>query len=96
MILEVAQVPVRPGSEDAFVQALARAADEILPQAEGCLEFTAYGWCIERPGVYLFTIAWQSLEDHTERFRGTELFVRWRELIGPYFDGDPVVEHFTG
>ena len=32
---------------------------------------------------------------HLENFRATERFTTWRGLIGPYFDGAPVVEHFS-
>ena len=94
MILEVAHVTVLPGHEEQFVEALARAADEVLPEVDGCLDFAAHGWCVERPRVYLFTIRWQTLADHLEGFRGSEHFERWRALIGPHFDGAPVVEHF--
>lgn len=94
MVLEVAQVGILPGHEAAFEDALRTAVDEVLSQADGCIEFTAVGWCVERPNVFCFTIAWETLEDHTEGFRGSPLFTRWRELIGGHFDGAPVVEHF--
>ena len=95
MVLEVAQVPVLPGHEEAFVASLRRAADEVLPHAPGFVEFHAHGWCLERPNVYLFTIRWETLEHHTEGFRGSDLFTRWRGHIGPHFDGAPTVEHFA-
>lgn len=95
MILEVAQVAILPGHETAFEADLNQAVDEVLLQAAGCVSFTAHGWCVERPHVFMFTIGWETLEDHTIGFRGSDLFVRWRELIGPHFDGTPVVEHFA-
>lgn len=95
MVLEVAHVAVLAGHEDAFEDALRRAVDEVLALADGCLGFAAHGWCVERPHVFMFTIEWRTLEDHLEGFRGSELFTRWRELIGPHFDGPPVVEHFA-
>lgn len=94
MVLEVATVEVLPGHEDSFVSDLHRAAGEVLPRAHGFLSFTARGWCVERPSVYLFTIEWQTLEDHTEGFRGSDLFAQWRALIGPHFASPPAVEHF--
>ena len=87
---------VLPGHEADFERDLMRAADEVLPGVDGCLEFTAHGWCVERPNVFLFTISWGTLADHTEGFRGSESFTQWRALIGPHFDGAPVVEHFGG
>jgi heme-degrading monooxygenase HmoA len=95
VVLEVAQVAILPGHEADFEAALSTAVDEVLSQAPGCIEFTAVGWGIERPDVFLFTIAWETLEDHTVGFRGGELFTRWRELIGPHFAAAPVVEHFA-
>ncbi len=95
MILEVAQVAVLPGHEADFESALRLAAAEVLPQAPGFVDFTPHGWGVERPTVFMFTIRWMTLADHVEGFRGSELFVRWRELIGPHFDGAPEVEHFT-
>ena len=95
MVLEVAQVPVLDGHEAEFEAALRQAADEVLPQAAGFVEFQAHGWCVERSNVYLFTIRWATLADHTEGFRGSDLFTQWRALIGPHFDGAPTVEHFA-
>ena len=94
-VLEVAQVPVLPGHEEVFEADLLQAAATVLPRAAGFLEFAGHGWGIERPSVYLFTIRWDTLESHTEGFRGSELFTRWRALIGPHFDGAPVVEHYA-
>ena len=94
-VLEVAQVPVLAGHEAQFEDALRGAAATVLPRTPGFVEFHAHGWCVERPGVYLFTIRWESLEHHTEGFRGSELFTEWRALIGPHFDGAPSVEHFA-
>ncbi|MBI1351839.1 MAG: antibiotic biosynthesis monooxygenase [Actinomycetales bacterium] len=95
MVLEVAHVTVLAGHEEAFVDALSEAADTVLPSADGFVAFSAHGWCVERPNVYLFTIQWASLEAHTEGFRGSDLFTDWRALIGPHFDGPPAVEHFA-
>ena len=50
---------------------------------------------IERPSAFLLVIAWETLEDHTVGFRGGELFVEWRALIGPFFAEPPEVEHWT-
>ena len=39
-------------------------------------------------------VEWDTVEAHTVGFRKSAAFTRWRELIGPYFDGLPRVEHF--
>jgi heme-degrading monooxygenase HmoA len=94
VILELAQVPIAAGHEEQFVADLRTAASTILPRAQGFLGFEAHGWCVERPDVFLFTIRWETLEDHTEGFRGSDLFTEWRTLIGPHFAEAPHVEHF--
>ena len=83
------------GHEADFEADLLQAAGTVLPRAKGFIEFTAHGWCIERPATYLFSIRWETLADHVEGFRGSDLFTEWRALIGPHFDGPPVVEHFA-
>ena len=95
MILEVAQVPSCPGTRARSRPISTRPSTRCCCRRAGCVSFTAHGWCVERPHVFMFTIGWDTLEDHTVGFRGSDLFVRWRELIGPHFDGTPVVEHFA-
>ena len=94
-VLEVAQVDVLPGHEDAFETDLLQAAATVLSRATGFIEFTSHGWGTERPSVYFFSVRWETIADHTEGFRGSELFTEWRALIGSHFTGPPVVEHFS-
>ena len=95
MIREVAQISIREDARGQFVTDLSRAVAEILPDVEGVIEFLHVGWCLERPTVYMFTIDWETLDDHLVGFRESEQFTQWRTLIGPHFDGPAVVEHFS-
>ncbi len=92
MILEHAIISVRPGSEHDFEAAMER-AKEVISQAQGFHSFRLQRG-IEQPSTYLLLIEWHSIEDHTQGFRESELFVRWRELIGSYFAAPPEVEHY--
>lgn len=92
MILERALVAVKPGTEQDFEAAMEQAKD-VLAQAEGFQSFRLQRG-IERPSTYLLLIEWGSIEDHMQGFRESDLFVRWRELIGPYFAAPPEVEHY--
>ena len=39
-------------------------------------------------------IFWESLESHTVDFRESPAFAEWRAIVGGFFAGQPVVEHF--
>jgi hypothetical protein len=40
-------------------------------------------------------LADKHLEDHTIGFRESDLYVRWRGIIQPYFANSPKVDHWT-
>ena len=93
MILERAIFAVQPGSEADFEAAMEQAV-QIISQSGGFRSFRLQRG-IEQPSSYLLLVEWDSVEDHMQGFRESELFVRWRELIGPYFASAPEVEHYT-
>ena len=92
MILEHAVLTVVPGREDAFEQAFAEAR-QIIAAMPGFGGLTL-SRCLERPNGYLLLVQWQRLEDHTEGFRGSAEYQRWRELLHHFYDPFPVVEHY--
>lgn len=93
MILEVAMLDVRPGQEDAFEDAFAEASS-IISSMQGYLEHELQR-CIERPSSYVLLVKWETLEDHTEGFRGSPEYQRWKALLHHFYDPFPTVEHFT-
>jgi heme-degrading monooxygenase HmoA len=94
MILEVADITIPKGRNAEFDDAIVRGITTVISQAEGFR-----GWKVNRgiesPERYLLMIFWDTLEDHTVRFRGGPLFAQWRAIVGPFFAQPPVVEHFT-
>ncbi|HEV2361994.1 MAG TPA: antibiotic biosynthesis monooxygenase [Acidimicrobiales bacterium] len=50
--------------------------------------------CLETPGRYLLLVEWETLEAHTEGFRGSPAFEEWRALLHHFYEPRPVVEHF--
>ena len=92
MIIELAQISVRPGSEQKFLDAYTE-AQKFLASSPGYMSHSLRR-SIESPNRFLLTVEWQRLEDHTEGFRGSPAFASWRSLIGPFFESAPVVEHF--
>jgi heme-degrading monooxygenase HmoA len=93
MVLEIAEVTVRPGSEDAFVAAYREGVGEVRSSPGFRSIRVVRG--IESPSRFVLLIEWDDLESHTVGFRESERFTRWRSFIGPFFDGAPRVEHFT-
>lgn len=91
MIHEIAHITVKPGMEAAFEQGVAEAAP-LFERARGCRGLSLQRG-IEQPAHYRLVVAWDTVEDHTVHFRGSEDFQAWRRLVGHCFDGAPVVEH---
>lgn len=93
MILEVADIRIKPGQQAAFETAIAEGAGKIISQAEGYRGHKVRKG-VESPERYLLMIEWETLEDHTVKFRQGPLFPQWRAIVGPFFAGPPNVEHF--
>ncbi len=91
MITETARIDIKPGSEKAFEAAVAEALP-LFRAAKGCHGLQLQRG-IEHPTHYYLIVQWETLEDHTVGFRGSEAFARWRELVGPYFAGPADVHH---
>ncbi len=93
MILEIADIRIQPGQNQAFDAAVTHAMQSILPQAKG-MQGYKLNRSLESPERYVLHIFWDTLEDHTVGFRQSDLFVQWRAQIGGFFAAPPLVEHF--
>ena len=91
-VLEVVFVELSELGEAAFESALG-AAEALLRATPGYRGHQA-GRCLEEPGRALLMIWWDSLEDHTVRFRGSPAYLEWRRLIDPQIRPGPLVRHF--
>jgi len=94
MILELADLRIQPGKQNEFDEAIARGVRTVISRAEGFRGFKV-NKCVETPERYVLQIFWDTLEDHTVKFRDGPLFAEWRAIVGPFFAQPPVVEHFT-
>jgi heme-degrading monooxygenase HmoA len=92
MIIESAEITIRPGMEQEFIDGF-RTAAPLFKRARGCVSLELQNG-IEHPLVYRLLVHWRTLEDHTVHFRGSEDFQQWRRLVGHCFDGPPVVQHY--
>jgi heme-degrading monooxygenase HmoA len=92
MILELATIDIKQGTNADFERALEQ-AQSVISKAEGYIGHQ-FQKCIERDNRYVLLIRWVTLEAHTEGFRNSDLFKEWRGLIGQYFEKPPLVEHY--
>ena len=92
MVLEHALLPVLPGREAEFEAAFGQ-AQKIIASMPGFLGLTL-SRCLERSSSYLLLVEWETLEDHTEGFRGSEQYQEWRRLLHRFYDPTPSVEHY--
>jgi heme-degrading monooxygenase HmoA len=92
MMLEVALVDVRPGSQDAFEDGYRRVRDA-LASSPGLLSLRMTRG-VETATRFVLLVEWESLAAH-QAFRDSERFAVWRSGIGPHFADAPRVEHFT-
>jgi heme-degrading monooxygenase HmoA len=93
VILEHALLPVRPGREAEFEAAMGEAKQNIA-RTPG-FRTMSVSRCLERPSTYLLLVQWERLEDHTEAFRASPDYQRWRSLLHHFYDPFPEVEHFV-
>jgi heme-degrading monooxygenase HmoA len=91
-ITEHALLPVVPGREAAFMETMAE-AKSIIAASPGFVSLRVER-CIERPSCFLLLVEWETLEAHTEGFRGSAAYQEWKALLHHFYDPFPVVEHF--
>jgi heme-degrading monooxygenase HmoA len=94
MILELADLRIRPGGQADFDRAIQRGLTEVVSTVPGYRGHEVHKG-IESPERYLLMIYWDSVEAHTEGFRQSQAFTDWRAIVGPHFAEAPKVDHYT-
>ena len=92
MILEVAILDVIPGQEADFEQSFTK-AQEIISSIKGYISHELKH-CVEKPSRYISLVNWETLEDHTQGFRGSPEYQDRKALLHHYYDPFPEVEHY--
>jgi heme-degrading monooxygenase HmoA len=92
MIYEYACVTVDIDESAAFEEAFANAKKYLLDANGG--KTAEIVRSVDRPGLYLLRVAWDSVEDHTEHFASSVNGQRLDAAIGHYFVEEPQVIHF--
>ncbi len=93
MILESGILSVKAGQGAAF-EAAFRAASPIIRGMPGYIRHELQR-CIETPDRYLLLVWWETLEAHTEGFRGAPEYQEWRARLHHFYDPFPTIEHFA-
>jgi heme-degrading monooxygenase HmoA len=91
MVTEIAQIDVKSGMETEFEQAVEKARP-IFGRSKG-FRTLALLRSIEKPQRYRLMVQWDTLENHTVDFSGSDNWKAWRALVGHCFDGAPQVDH---
>ena len=92
MILEHAVLQVRPGQTTAFEAAFAQASP-IIASMRGYRSHRLLH-CVEVSNRYLLLVEWDTLEDHTEGFRGSPEYQEWKALLHHFYEPFPEVDHY--
>lgn len=92
MVTEVAFFNALPGKEEALGQGIIQGI-EFIRQHPECISANVTR-CIEKPGRYMLSVVWSSLEAHINDFRNSALFSQWRAPISGLFEEKPEVYHF--
>jgi len=92
VILEVAVLDVRIGSEAAY-EAAFQQASSIIASMPGYVSHQLQR-CIEVRNRYVLLVNWESLEAHTIGFRGSPEYQNWKRLLHHFYDPFPTVEHY--
>src|SRR5438132_7386396 len=85
MVTEIAIFTAVSGKEDELGQAILRGLDVIRQHPE-CISAQVTR-CVERPGRYMLTAVWASLEAHVNDLRGGPLFSQWLSHINGLYEG---------
>jgi heme-degrading monooxygenase HmoA len=93
MILEIAQLQIRPGRTAQFEAAFAQ-AQTIIASMQGYRGHELQH-CVENDHQYMLLVRWDQLEDHTVGFRQSAQYQEWRALLHHFYDPFPTVLHYS-
>jgi len=93
MILEVAILNVKPDLSADFEKAFNQ-AEKIISAMKGYISHQLKK-CVEVVDKYILLVNWETLEDHTESFRGSAAYQDWKKLLHHFYEPFPTVEHYV-
>jgi len=93
MILEIAQLQVKPGQGAAF-EAAFHTAQAIIAAMPGYLGHELQH-CLERTDHYMLLVRWETVAHHEVGFRQSAQYQAWRALLHHFYDPFPTVLHYA-
>jgi heme-degrading monooxygenase HmoA len=93
MILELAILNIRSGSNREYERAFAQAAP-LIAASPGYISHELKR-CLEAETRYVLMVQWESLESHTVGFRQSAAYQQWKTLLHRFYDPFPAVEHYV-
>lgn len=91
MVTEFAQIEVKPGMEQLFIEGVEKSRPLFLA-APGC-QSLGLQRSVEEPAKFLLVVQWARVEDHMVHFRQSQAYQLWRGNVGDCFASPPVVWH---
>jgi len=91
-VIELVTVQIREGQQQAFERAYEQAM-AVIVRSPGC-SGVVLNRCVEEPQKYVLAVTWETLEAHTQGYRGSELSREAKSLIGVYRMGSTSPEHY--
>ncbi len=92
-VLEVAYLDIKEGMLSGFLAAMTKASP-LIAASPGYISHQLKH-CVEQENRLILLAEWLSLEHHTQGFRGSDRYQKWRELLHPFYDSMPEVLHFN-
>jgi quinol monooxygenase YgiN len=91
-VWEISQITVADEGARAEFESAVQASLPALMRAEGCLDVRLLR-AVDREGLFLFCILWESIEHHTEIFTKTETFAKMGAAITPFVSAPSAMFH---
>ena len=93
MIIEIAQLQVRPGRSRIRASVSLR-SKKVISSMPGYLGHELQR-CVEQDHHYMLLVHWETVEHHEIGFRKSAGYQEWRRLLHHFYDPFPTVLHYS-
>ncbi len=92
MVIEIARIQVKPGTEEQFKTAVRAGLEVLRRQPVHHRSWIAQG--VEQPDVFTLYVEWNSIEEKMA-FRNGPEFPEWRKHITEFLAEPPQAQHWS-